>query len=122
MDKIKNLHCLPATILCMAGSDSENNNLLLLVACGNCSVVLNITPVNTPHFHNGVYWYYTREDGSIGYAPNATITQASADNFDYNNNQRVSWDIDGTGGWRLGSLTSIDRSSRYYKVFLKKDF
>ena len=126
MDEIKN-KCLPATILCIGGSDSQNNNLLLLVACGNCSVVLQKTPRNTPNLHNGAYWYYTpdiSDSKSMGFAPTATIFQNNPDGYDkYVNNQRLSWFLGGNyGGARLGSLDDLYNDSRYYKVILKKDF
>ena len=122
MDEIKN-KCLPATILCIAGSDSQNNNLLVLVACGNCSVVLKKTPKNTPNLHNGAYWYYTPDSGSksMGFAPTASISQEEGDHYDKSNNQRLSWHLDSTG-CRLGTLIEIHSDTRYYQVVLKKDF
>ena len=54
----------------------------------------------------------------MGFAPTATITQGDADSYDPSNNQRVSWNLYGAGGWRLGSLKSLNSDSRYYKVIL----
>ena len=118
METIKS-SCLPSTVLCLGGRDSTND-VLLVVSCGLCSVVLTPTARVTPNLHNGAYWYYT-PNYSMGFAPNATIYQNQADNYDQSNNQRVSWDLDDSGGWRLGSLTSsLNYNSRYYKVILKR--
>ena len=99
--------CLPSTVLCLGGRDSTND-VLLVVSCGLCSVVLTPTAKNTPNLHNGAYWYYSPDiSGSqcMGFAPTATITQNSADGHDTSNIQRVSWHLTGTIGWgryRLG--------------------
>jgi uncharacterized membrane protein len=122
MDEIKN-SCLPTTILCLGGRDSTND-VLLVVSCALCSVVLAKTEKNTPNLHNGAYWYYSPDANgsrSIGFAPNSTINQYNADGIDQFNNQRVSWHLTGSvGGFRLGSLINLDDDTRYYKVILKK--
>jgi hypothetical protein len=56
MNKIQK-SCLPTTALFLGGRDSTND-VLLVVACGSCSVVLSETAKNTPYLHNGAYWYY----------------------------------------------------------------
>ena len=119
MDEI-NKSCLSTTNLCLGGRDSTND-VLLVVSCGLCSVVFTKTPKNTPNLHNGAYWYYT-PDGSMGFSPNSTVNQTSADAFDQSNNQRVSWHLNvGSGGYRLGSLNVLNNDSRYYKLILKSD-
>jgi hypothetical protein len=56
----------------------------------------------------------------MGFAPNSDIYQNNADIADLLNNQRVSWHLNGLG-WRLGSLTHLEKSSDYYKVIIRKD-
>jgi hypothetical protein len=122
MDKIKS-SCLSTTNLCLGGRDSKND-VLLVLSCGLCSVVFNKTTVNTPNLHNGAYWYYTPDvsgSQSMGFAPNSTINQGYVDIFDDFNNQRVSWNLQGWGAYRLGSLTSLHANTRYYKVILRRD-
>ena len=123
IDEIKN-SCLPTTVLCLGGRDSIND-VLLVVACGLCSVVLTKTTKNSPNLHNGAYWYYTPDiagSKSLGFAPNSTIDQCNSDYYDKCNNQRVSWSLSGIwGGYRLGSLIELDGNTRYYKVILKRD-
>ena len=119
METIKS-SCLPSTVLCLGGRDSTND-VLLVVSCGLCSVVLTQTAKNTPNLHNGAYWYYSPVY-TIGFAPNATFYENAADTYDESNNQRVSWLLyGGYGGWRLGSLINLYSDSRYYKVILKRD-
>ena len=122
METIKS-SCLPSTVLCLGGRDSTND-VLLVVSCGLCSVVLTPTAKNTPNLHNGAYWYYSPDiigSESMGFAPNATIDQSYADLYDQSNNQRVSWHLRGDeGGYRLGSLAPLNIDSRYYKVILKR--
>ena len=122
METIKS-SCLPSTVLCLGGRDSTND-VLLVVSCGLCSVVLTPTAKNTPNLHNGAYWYYSPDiilSQSMGFAPTATINQYNTDTYDTSNNQRVSWNLDnGYGGWRLGSLMNLYNNSPYYKVILKR--
>jgi hypothetical protein len=109
-------NCSESNILCMGGLDITNN-VLLVVACGCCLDVLSVTVGNQTQLHNGVYWYNT-PTYSIGFAPNSTIIQTYADQFDLGNNQRVSWHLDlGIGGYRVGSI--VTSSAPYYKIYLK---
>ena len=122
MDEIKN-SCLPTTTLCLGGRDSTND-VLLVVSCALCSVVLTKTAKNTPNLHNGAYWYYSPDvinSQSMGFAPNSTIDQYESDTFDISNEQRVSWPLnDRQVGFRLGSM-HYNITYPYYKVILKKD-
>jgi hypothetical protein len=120
MDEIKN-SCSLTTILCLGGRDNISD-IFLVVSCGYCSVVLSETPKNIPTLHNGADWYYSNVYGyqSMGFAPNSDIYQNNADIADLLNNQRVSWHLNGLG-WRLGSLTHLEKSSDYYKVIIRKD-
>ena len=80
--------CLPSTVLCLGGRDSTND-VLLVVSCGLCSVVLTPTARVTPNLHNGAYWYYT-PGRSIGYAPNSTISNfGGSDSAFTSNNQSI---------------------------------
>jgi hypothetical protein len=123
MDEIKN-SCSLTTILCLGGVDNKNQ-VLRVVSCGFCSVVLSKRHRNTPYHHNGAYWYYTPDvenSRSMGFAPHPFINQNNADIADKLNNQRVSWQLNEmSGGWRLGSLLDLDNSTNYDKVIIKKD-
>jgi hypothetical protein len=109
--------CISSTILCVGGR-ATTSDILLTVACGSCFVVTNTTVLNIPVLDNGVYWYNTPAK-SFGFAPNATINQASADVFDTESQLRLSWHLDSYTGFRLGNLSSV-YSGAYYKIILKK--
>ncbi len=109
--------CGVSDSLCMGGVDAANTDVLLVVACGCCLDVLNVTERNQPQLHNGAFWYNT-PSFSIGFSPNSIIDQSTADIYDPGNNQRVSWHLDaGIGGFRVGSIVSIDDA--YNKIYLK---
>jgi hypothetical protein len=116
MDVIKN-SCLPTSILCLGGLDSTN--VLLVIACGLCSVVLSETVQNTPPLHNGAYWYYSPNveySLSMGFAPSSKMKQKNADCFDLLNKQRISWQLHvNIGGYRLGPF--IDLITKFYNNF-----
>ncbi len=116
-DEIKS-SCLPTTILCLGGRDSTND-VLLVVSCGLCSVVLTKTAKNTPNLHNGAYWYYSPNveySLSMGFAPSSKTKQKNADCFDLLNKQRISWQLHvNIGGYRLGPF--IDLITKFYNNF-----
>ena len=123
METIKN-SCSTKTTLCFGGVDSTND-VLLVVSCGLCSVVLTPQSAkNSPNLYNRTYWYYTPNvagSRSIGFSPNQNIDQRNSDHFDLSSDQRLSWRITGDhGGFRLGSLIWLSNNTRYYKVILKK--
>jgi hypothetical protein len=105
--------CNPLTIICVGGNRYDET-FLRVVACANCLNVTTQTLTNQPQKYGAVYWYFT-ENQSFGYAPNSTITQNSADNYDENSNFRLSWHLQGNGGWRLGNVTSLNSDTNYYK-------
>ena len=68
------------------------------------------TVLNTPTLENGTYFYFTA-NMSMGFAPNAAITQVSSDVVNLspcdagNGDLRLSWALDGGGGYRAGCWT-----------------
>ena len=85
------------------------------------------TKLNTPTLENGTYYYFTANN-SIGFAPNSTISQSSADTENStvsggtcdagNGDLRLSWHIDGlAGGWRAGCTISLNASSEPRAVY-----
>ena len=113
------------SILCLGRLESRNN-ILITVACGLCSVVLDFTNLNKPNFHNGVYWYYTRFLNlvrSIGFSLSSNINKYPSDvDEDLSSNKRLSWNLGplNIGGCRIGSLINLHKNVRYYKVILIK--
>ena len=68
---------------------------------------------------NGVYWYNV--DGkSFGFSPNSRIFLADADTYDINSESRLSWHVNGDGGWRAGSANSLSDDDNWRKVIYYK--
>ncbi len=113
--------CMQTSELCLAGADSRSFNLLL-VACGNCFHITNLTQKNVPSKLDSVWWYYT-PNLSWGFSPTYSINQNTADNIigDSTSQYRLSWHTDGSnGGYRLGSLVALNNNNQYNKyIFIK---
>jgi hypothetical protein len=110
-----------------AGGLTGNSNLMLLAA-GKKEMVFTIQPgmSNQTVLENGSYWYYNPVGmGSMGFSPNSTISQSSADvyaawggNLD-NGSLRLSWHTGHCGsgnicgGWRVGTIVGLNGSNEY---------
>ena len=90
---------------------------ITLGAFGTRAAVLRATPLNTPHLHNGMYWYSTTGK-SFGFAPTATIDQGSADTHYREDARRLSWFLDqsGWGGWRAGATLGLGSNTQWRKL------
>jgi hypothetical protein len=99
----------------------------MLLAAGKKEMVFTIQPgmSNQTILENGSYWYFNTNMGSMGFAPNSTIRQSSADvyaawggNLD-DGSLRLSWHTGhcGTGnicgGWRVGTVVGLNGSNEY---------
>ena len=99
----------------------------MLLAAGKREMVFTIQPnmSNQTLLENGSYWYFNTGYGSMGFAPNSTIQQTSADtyaawggNLD-DGSLRLSWHTghcgDGQicGGWRVGTVVGLNSSNEY---------
>jgi hypothetical protein len=99
----------------------------MLLAAGKREMVFTIQPgmSNQTILENGSYWYFNTNMGSMGFAPNSTIRQSSADvyaawggNLD-DGSLRLSWHTghcgDGRicGGWRVGTIVGLNGSNEY---------
>jgi hypothetical protein len=109
-----------------AGGLTDNSNLMLLAA-GKREMVFTIQPnmSNQTLLENGSYWYFNTGMGSMGFAPNSTIQQTSADtyaawggNLD-DGSLRLSWHTGHCGaenicgGWRVGTIVGLNGSNQY---------
>ena len=110
-----------------AGGLTNNSNLMLLAA-GKKEMVFTIQPgmSNQTVLENGSYWYYNPVGmGSMGFSPNSTISQSSADvyaawggNLD-DGSLRLSWHTGHCGsgnicgGWRVGTIVGLNGSNEY---------
>jgi len=120
--------CTSSSYMCLAGGESGSDNLML-VGCGNCLTLLKRTPLNTPTFNSGAYWYFN-EGNSIGFSDTNVIKQNSADiadcvdenaNKPCSNENKLSWHINqNSGGWRVGKITLLNDSTNYKKYVILK--
>ena len=87
-------------------------------------MVFAVTARNTPTLENGSYFYFTTST-SMGFAPNSTIDQSSADVENStmagacdagNGDLRLSWHLGG-GGWRAGCTDTLNYSSEPRAVY-----
>ena len=75
------------------------------------------TVLNTPTLENGTYFYFTA-NRSMGFAPNSAIHQVYSDVENLspcdagNGDLRLSWALDGGGGYRAGCWTGGGSSPR----------
>ena len=115
------------TPLSPAAAATPASGYWTVAAGGQRSVVFAPTKLNTPTLENGTYYYFTANN-SIGFAPNSTISQSSADTENStvsggtcdagNGDLRLSWHIDGVdGGWRAGCSISLNASSEPRAVY-----
>ncbi|CAF0991711.1 unnamed protein product [Brachionus calyciflorus] len=104
LDNIKS-QCLVNSILCVAGG-LVNTDILQLVSCANCHSLLTPTELDKPVFVGSAYWYRTQYS-SFGFSPVYFIYQSSADYTDFENPLRLSWHLDGGGGWRLDYISGL---------------
>ena len=109
-------YCSPSTILCFAGGVSYSDTLLTM-ACGNCLQITNQTALNSPVFYGGAYWYF-RNGYSIGYSPTSSVYMNTADTMYGASDQRISYNMDGNGGYRIGPFTYYN--AEYAKYFYFK--
>ena len=102
-----------ATYIFVGARDPDGK--IVVGAIGERSVVLQETSLNQPNEHNGLYWYFTKGK-AFGFSPTDEIECSSADVHDKNNNQRLSWHLTGSGGYRAGSNCDLNSDKKYRKL------
>ena len=108
-------NCNADTILCLGGSPA-GDDIIRVLACGNCYAITTVTALNTPALNGLAWWYYTTAN-SIGFSPDNIVTQSNADVYDMASELRLSWHTDTSGGYRAGSLTSYGTNIQKYVFF-----
>ena len=81
------------------GAWQEGAPTIAVGAFGSREEVLTRTKPNTPHWHNGVWWYLT-EGQSFGFAPTDSIGKKGwlVDAGHADDPARLSWGLHGLGG------------------------
>lgn len=103
----------------LLGARRTGRDFLAVGAMGNADAITEETegPRGT-HFHNGVHWYCWRGK-SIGFSPRATVTLhqwAAADEHDPQSPERLSWRLNGRGGYRAGTTLDLASSNGWEKL------
>jgi len=84
-----------------------------LGAVGLRDEVLRETEPNTPHEHNGVWWYFcpgSHMYDSFGFSKSPTIRQNAGDIGEEDGEFRMSWHL-ASGGWRAGLVEGLQEDS-----------
>lgn len=110
----KTQYCKTNTIVCLAGG-LTGIDTIHVIACANCLNAL--TAKNVPAYY-GLAWWYLTDTFSLGFSPNSTVKQNTADKFDASNEKKLSWHLTGGPGIRVGSVL-VEKSSYTKYVFIK---
>jgi len=107
-------HALGSSILLLAARRTGADHLAV-AAMGNADVITAERDEDTTRLHNGVHWY-CRRTISVGFAPSEVVALRFADVHDWSCPLRLSWLLDGNGGWRAGNACYLPNSSEWEKV------
>ena len=115
MDLIQTTKCNADTILC-AGAGPTGDDILGVLACGNCHIITTETTLNAPKFEGSAWWYFTR-DVSFGFSPNSYIRQDDTDVYDEESSQRLSWHLLNPD-FRAGSIANqVTNYTKYLLIY-----
>lgn len=64
---------------------------------------------------NDVFWYL-RKGSSFGFSDKKEISLFQADTM--NGDKRLSWHLEGSGGYRIGDMINLNNSKQYNKIIL----
>jgi len=90
----------------LVAAQKEGSDVLDVAAMGLFDAVTKETDsTEVAAYHNGAYWYRLPAS-SFGFAPVQEVSLASA--YDLQDSDlRLSWCLDGSGGWRCGKLADF---------------
>lgn len=98
----------------LMGARKAGSDVLAVAAMGHSDVITSSRQYATTKEHNGVYWYCF-DSKSVGFAPNTTIIFSPADAHDKSCGLRLSWHLNGNGGYRVGNAFPVS-STEWEKV------
>ena len=99
------------------GAREAGSTSVALGAFGRRDEVLKRTEHNKPHKHNDVWWYRT-DNYSFGFAPSPDVSQYRADSLYPRDERRLSWHLQGDGGWRAGGVCDLNGETPWRKLIL----
>ena len=104
-------------LICVGGMKPQGE-VVSLCAFGLMGNVMRETGRNRPNKWGEVFWYLT--DGqSFGFSPAVKVNQSSADIEDKGDQFRLSWNLQGGGGWRIGAGTGAAANLWRKVIFVK---
>lgn len=103
----------------LLGARRAGEDQLVVAAMGNVEAVVAERDEAATRHHNGVHWY-CQKGKSVGFAPKPTVELDSADTVDLACKERLSWHLNGCGGWRAGSCIGLDTDEWEKVVFASR--
>jgi hypothetical protein len=104
------LRAVADAVLCthvvVAAGRAGDMGPLQVAAVGARVAVLGWTAGDETRVSHGTHWYCC-EGKSFGFAPTGDVKLSSADSSHQDDPLRLSWHLDGRGGWRAGDVCSI---------------
>jgi len=97
----------------------NSSKILKIAAMGPSNILLLNSPRNQPMKYGNVHWYLTPEY-SFGFAPSTTtINCFRADRRKTDNSEnRLSWHLNGCGGYRAGAARILNRNNKWRKIIM----
>jgi hypothetical protein len=104
----------------IVGAIKGNASMILSIgAIGPADILLLNSLLNQPTKYGNVHWYLTPTK-SFGFAP--LTTTINCYNADYivtdNSKNRLSWHLDGSGGYRAGVMIDLDENNQWRKIIM----
>ena len=108
----------------LVGAKASSGETLELCAAGEVGKVLKPTHSRYDfHEENGAHWYFW-EGKAFGFSKGKQVDLFWADVCQFQGDDRLSWVLDGRGGWRVGKTFLYDSSEAIHsweKVIYAKD-
>ena len=104
----------------IVGAIQGSSSTVLKIAAKGPSEILSLnSPLNQPTKYGNTYWYLTLTK-SFGFAPSSTTIKCH--DADYgetdNSEKRLSWHLDGFGGYRAGTVKELNDNSEWRKIIM----
>ncbi|CAF0887120.1 unnamed protein product [Rotaria sp. Silwood1] len=104
----------------IVGAIQGNSSMILKIAAMGPSEILSLdSPLNQPTKFGNVHWYLT-QNKSFGFAPSSTTINCNLADYNEKDNaeNRLSWHLHGKGGYRAGSVISLDGKNEWRKIIM----
>jgi hypothetical protein len=118
--RLKELDPGQGTWMIVGAREAGSDQMILAATAKREDVLRRTCGQKETHLANGVYWYCW-EGKSFGFAGNADIELGTGDTSSAGGDEhRLSWHIDGNGGWRAGSRKQLNSCQKHEKLIFVK--